>query len=199
MANNWTSRKSEDVIEYRRKEFELLLNFSNADLNLEENKHLGTEILHRLSHHQALHPENQDRKPEEKIAGEIINNLQRHIRSRLKDIHTKATLLWWDNLWSGATTKFIIDPREGHFREEFQLQKVKVGNEQNAYKKILDLWLIEINRDLKWVPQRFGQCPRCNSFFYMPTEKKRTYCSTNCASAVRLQKFRKKKENKEEA
>ena len=123
MANNWTSRKSEDVIEYRRKEFELLLNFANTDMNLEESEDLGTEILHRLSHHQALHPENQDREPDEKMAGEIINNLQRHLRSRFKDIYTKATLVWWDQLWSGATTKFIIDPREGHFRESFNYKR----------------------------------------------------------------------------
>lgn len=199
MGNYFTSKKYEKEVECRRAELELLLKFSNADIKLEKNKDLQTDILHRLSHHQALHPDNQYRQPEEKVVGKIINNLQRHLRSRFKDIYTKATtLIWWDDLWpSSASTRFIIDPVQGHFREEFRLQKVKVGNEQNAYKKILDLWLIEINRLLHLIPRRFGQCPRCESFFYTPTEKKKTYCSTNCASAVRIQKFREGRKNKE--
>jgi ribosomal protein S27AE len=73
---------------------------------------------------------------------------------------------------------------------DFQLRKFKSGNEINALKKIMDLWLVEIIRDLDFSPRRFGQCPRCGGFFYSPTAKERVYCSTRCGGAARQEKFR---------
>ena len=48
----------------------------------------------------------------------------------------------------------------------------------------------EIIRDLDFSPRRFGQCPRCDGFFYSPTAKERIYCSTRCGGAARQEKFR---------
>ncbi len=192
-------RLKKEVIIERLGELDLLLNFANVDLRQEKSQTLQKCLLGHLSQHQALHPDNRNWRAEEKEVGEIISAMQKHLRSRLEAIFKNATeMLWWDELWSiSVSVKFIIDPRTNRFREVCQLQKVKVGNEPNAYKKILDLCLMEIIRDLDSNPRRFGRCPHCSSYFHNPTDKKRIYCSTRCSNAVRQQKFLDKRRNKD--
>ena len=97
-------------------------------------------------------------------------------------------------LWKmGGSIEFTVDAKTNRFYERFRFRKIKPGNELKALKRIIDLALIEIFRDLDFKPNRFIQCPRCGSFFYQPTEKKKAYCSIRCGDAVRLQKFRKKR------
>jgi len=97
-------------------------------------------------------------------------------------------------LWQiSGSVKLKLNPIENRFQEHFKLRKVKNGHEINALKKIMDLWLIEIIRDLDFTPRRFGQCLRCDVFFYTPTEKEKIYCSKRCSNAGHQDKFRKKR------
>jgi hypothetical protein len=151
-----------------------------------------------LRRHPALHPHNRGWKADGQLTN-LLSALQKHIRSRLDGIIENKQMLWEMPLWEvSGSVLLTLHPIKNRFYERFQLRKVKRGNEINALKKIMDLWLIEIIRDLDFSPQRFGQCPRCGGFFYSPTERVRTYCSTRCANAVRQQQFRDGKRGKDE-
>jgi hypothetical protein len=186
----WTTKKSKAVVEERRAELDFLIDFANADMTSEASRHIQTRILDYLHRHPALHPENRDWKTDGNPPN-IMDALQRHLHSQLGKVIENKKMLWEMPLWEVSGSVLLkLHPIKNRFYERFQLRKVKRGNETNALKKIMDLWLIEIIRDLDFSPQRFGQCPRCGGFFYNPTERVRTYCSTRCANAVRQQQFR---------
>ena len=191
MPKYWTSRKSQSVVGDRRDELDLLLDFANDDINQGKNQVLQAQILDCLRQHPALHPDNRMRKTDGKIA-RLMRVLQQHLLSRLSSIIENKIMLAEMPLWPiSGTVKFTLNPIQNRFHERFRLRKVKPGNEVKALKKICDLWLIEIIRDLDFSPRRFGQCQRCGAIFCSPTVKERTYCSTRCSNAARQQKFRK--------
>lgn len=194
----WTSKKSKAVVEKRRAELDLLVDFANADTTTATSHHIETRVLDHLYRHPALHPANRDLKVDGQPA-HIIGALQRRIRSRLGNIIENKQMLAEMPLWviSGSVS-FKLNPIENRFHERFQLRKVKRGNEINALKKIMDLWLVEIIRDLDFSPRRFGQCPRCGGYFYSPTAKERIYCSTRCGGAARQEKFREERRAEED-
>jgi hypothetical protein len=195
LSNNYEKALKAMVVEERRVELALLFDFTNANLKEEENKILCMRLWKHLSRHQALHPDNRNLRAEDNAIIEILGEMQKHLRSRIEKIvensrkYRKEELSLWP---ISGTTNFIIDPTTNRFRQVFQLQKVKIGNEPNAYKKVLDLCLMEIIRDLDANPRRFGRC-RCSSFFFNLTDKKKIYCSLKCANSARQQKCRKER------
>ncbi len=190
MTIYWTSKKSESIVEQRRKELELLLEYANADLTRTKSHRVRSLIADHVYQHPALHRDNYTRKPDG-ATDSLIDALQQHLRSRLSSIIEHTEQLWKMPLWRvSGTIEFAVDAVSGRFKEHFQLRKVKPGNEIRAYAKIIDLWLMEIIRDLDLSPQRFGQCPRCEGFFYSPTIKQKIYCSTRCADTARQAKYR---------
>lgn len=198
MVRYWTSKKSRTVVEDRRAELNRLIDFANTDTTKAENQFLQTRIMDHLCQHKALHPDNRDWRPDDNLFN-IMDALQRHLCSRLGDIVKNVKMLWEMPLWQiSGSVQFTFDPFEKRFYERFQLRKVKRGNEIKALKKIIDLWLIEIIRDLDSSPRRFGQCARCGRFYYNPTEKVRTYCSTRCGGAARQETFRKGRREKDQ-
>ena len=197
MINYLTSKKLKSMPEGRRAELDLLFDFVNADMTPSENQFLQTCILDHLLQHPALHPDNRSWRPDGNLFN-IMDALQRHLRSRLGAIIDNKLMLGEMALWQiGGSVKFTLHPIENQFYEQFQIRKVKRGSEINALKKILNLWLIEIIRDLDFSPRRFGKCPRCGSFFYSSTLKERIYCSTRCGGAARQEKFRKERREKD--
>jgi hypothetical protein len=186
----WTSKKSKAVVGERRAELDLLIAFANADFTTAAGHHLQNRVLDHLRRHPALHPANRDWK----VDGEqtnLLGSLQQRLRSRIASIVENKQMLGEMRLWQiSGSVSFRLNPIENRFHERFQLRKVKRGNEINELKKIMDLWLVEIIRDLDFSPRRFGQCPRCDGFFYSPTAKERVYCSTRCGGAARQEKFR---------
>lgn len=190
MTKYWTSKKSKAVVEDRRVELNLLIDFASADTTKAANQHLETRVLDHFHRHPALHPDNRDWRPDGQLTN-IIGALQRHLRSRFGVIIENKQMLWEMPLWEiSGSVSFALNPIKNRFHEHFQLRKVKRGNEINALKKIIDTWLVEIIRDLDFSPRRFGQCLRCGGFFYSPTAKERIYCSTRCGGATRQKKFR---------
>ncbi|WP_155301812.1 hypothetical protein [Desulfosarcina widdelii] len=200
MVRYWKSKKLEVVVEKRRAELDLLIDFANVDIAMEASRHLQTRVLEQLRWHPALNPVSRDLKVDDQSALIIIGALQEHLRLRLDVIIENKQMLWEMPLWqiSGSLT-FTLDPLDRRFQERFQLRKVKRGNEINALKKVMDLWLVEIIRDLDFSPRRFGQCPRCDGFFYSPTAKERVYCSTRCGGATRQEKFREERRRQDDS
>lgn len=198
MRTHWTSNKKKFVINERRKQLDLILQFGNADLRANENDPLKRQfhdfMRSVVTGHQESCPDLLNYENDELIYG-----LQRHLCARLEKIIHNTKLLWEMPLWKIAgSVEFTMDAKQGLFYQRFHLRKIKPGNELKALKRIIDLALIEIIRDLDSKPKRFRRCPRCNRYFYQPTERKKTYCSIKCGDAVRLQKNRKKRREKEQ-
>jgi hypothetical protein len=200
LSNNYEKALKAMVIQERREELSLLFDFANADLEKEKNKILCMRLWKHLSRHQALHPDNRNLRAEDNAIIKILGEMQKHLHSRFENIVKNSTTFGEDlSLWAiSGTTNFTVDRITDRFREVFQLQKVKIGNEPNAYKKVLDLCLMEIIRDLDANPRRFGQCPHCSSFFCNLTDKKKIYCSLKCANTARQQKCRKERRGEDE-
>ena len=197
MVRYWTSKKQKSVISERRGQLDLLFVFANTDLKKKKNDQLLRQIYDLLNSVMAEHTEScPDLLSDENY--EWISGLQKHLCARLKKVIHNTKLLWEMPLWKiGGSIEFTIDAKTKRFYERFRLRKIKPGNELKALKRTIDLALIEIIRDLDFKPNRFRQCPRCGSFFYQPTEKKKAYCSIRCGDAVRLQKFRRERRKKE--
>jgi hypothetical protein len=125
---------------------------------------------------------------------ELIQEVQKHLRARLKKIIHGAKLLVEMPLWTiSGSLEFSVETKINRFHERFRFRKIKAGNELKELKRMVDLAFIEITRDLDFKPNRFRECPRCGNYFYQPTEKKSIYCSIRCGNAVRLQHFRKER------
>jgi len=193
MRTHWTSKKHRSVVSERREQLDLLFQFANAKSKENENDQLVRQIHDFLKSvvtgHQESCPDLLGAENDE-----WANGLQKHLCARFNKIIHNTKLLWEMPLWKiGGSIEFTIDAKTKRFYERFRLRKIKPGNELKALKRIVDLALIEIIRDLDFKPNRFRQCPRCGSFFYQPTEKDKIYCSIRCGDAVRLQKFRKER------
>ena len=193
MVRYWTSKKQKSVVSERRKHLDLLFQFANTDLKEKKHDRSKRQIYDLLNSSMGEH---QERCPDLLSAenDELMIRLQKHLCARLKKIIHNTKLFWETPLWKiGGSVEFTVDAKSNRFYERFCLRKIKPGNELKALKRIIDLALVEIIRDLDFKPNRFRQCPRCDSFFYQPTEKKKIYCSIRCSDAVRLKQFRNKK------
>jgi hypothetical protein len=193
MRTHWTSKKQKAVISERREHLDLLFDFANADLTVAKSDHLKSQMYGFLESMMAGRPAIYSLALSAE-KNELIQKLQKHLRARLKKIIHNTKLLWEMPLWKiGGSIEFTVDAKTKRFNERFRLRKIKPGNELKALKRMVDLALIEIIRDLDFKPNRFHQCPRCGNFYYQPTEKKSIYCSIRCGNAVRLQEFRKER------
>ncbi len=193
MKKNWTSKKQKSITHERRDHLDMLVEFINADLTNGSSNPLMRRFADFLNlmmvQHRKTHPFTMSAEKTE-----IMKRLQKHLRARFNKIIHNTTLLVEVPLWTvRGSLEFTVENIAGRFHERVRFQKVKEGEELKAMKQLIDLALIEIIRDLDFNPRRFHQCPKCKSYFYQPTEKKRIYCSTRCGDAVRLQKFRKEK------
>jgi hypothetical protein len=193
MPNYWTSKKQKSVIDERRDQLDLLFEFANAKLEQGVGDHLKRQIYDFLNLMMMGHPEGcPDLLSTESDA--LIKGLQKHLCTRLKKIIHSTKLLVEMPLWKvSGSLEFTVEAKINRFNERFHFRNINPDNELKVLKKIVDLALIEIIRNLDFKPTRFHQCPRCLAFFYQPTEKGKTYCSIRCGDAVRLQQFRKKK------
>ena len=193
MRTHWTSKKQKAVISERREHLDLLFEFANTDLTVTKSDHLKGQMYGFLESMMAGRPAIYSLTLSAE-QNELIQKLQKHLRARLKKIVDNAKGLAEMPLWTvSGSLEFTVNPISNRFHERFRFRKIKAGNEIKEFKRIIDLALIEITRDLDFKPNRFRQCPRCGNFFYQPTEKKSIYCSIRCGNAVRLQQFRKKK------
>jgi hypothetical protein len=177
------------MMDVRPKELDLLIGFANADITNSGTDPIKKKFTECLLQHPASHPDN--RMEIARQLPNIMDDLQRHLRSRIDSIiENKMMLVEMPLWWVSGSVQFTLHPLENRFYERFQLRKVKHGNEIKVLQKTLDLWLIELMRDLGFKPKRICRCPRCDLYFHSPTEKERIYCSKRCGNAARQKKFR---------
>jgi hypothetical protein len=193
VRTHWTSKKQESVISERREQLNLFFEFANADLNAAKSDHLKSQIYgfleSMIAGRPAIHSVALNFKQ-----SRMMQELQKHLRARLKKILLNTELLVEMPLWTiSGSLEFKVKASINRFQERFHFRKIKPGNELKELKRMVDLAFIEIIRDLDFKPNRFRQCPRCETFFYQPTEKESIYCSIRCGNAVRLQRFRKER------
>ena len=193
MHIHWTSKKQESVISERREQLNLFFEFANTDLNVAGSGHLKSQMYGFLESMMAGRPAIHSVALSTKQS-DMMQKLQKHLCSRLKKIIHNAKLLVEMPLWTiSGSLEFKVEASINRFHERFRFRRIKAGNELKALKRMVDLVIIEIIRDLDFSPTRFHQCPRCEKFFYQPTEKESIYCSIKCGNAVRLQQFRRKR------
>jgi hypothetical protein len=193
MIEYWTSKKKNSVISERREQLDQLFQFANTDLKDDESDQLLRQFYDVM---RSIATEHQENFPdllntENDI---LLYGLQKHLCARLKKIIHNTDLLWEMPLWRiGGAIELTMDAKEKRFYERVCLRKMKPENKLKALKRIVDLALMEIVRDLDLKPNWFCQCPRCESFFYQPTKRKKVYCSIRCGDAVRLKKIRRER------
>ena len=197
MSRYWTSKKQRPVVDERRDQLDLLVEFANADLTQKEGDRLKSRIHDLLSAVMVVYSQS---PPNLISAGKVdlAHELQKHLRARLKKIIYNTKFLVEMPLWKmSGSIEFTVEAKINRFHERLHLRRLKPGNELKELKRMVDLAFIEITRDLDFKPNRFRQCPRCGNFYYQPTEKKSIYCSIRCGNAVRLQQFRKERRGKD--
>jgi len=174
----------------------MLLSFTNADLAKPDHQQPYSDLMARLWHHPALHEDNRAREADGDV-GYILGVLQRHLRNRLRKMVKNSMMLWSMPLWRvSGSVSLELDRAGKRFQEQFQLRKVKPGNEVKALKKIIDLWLLEIIRELDFSPKQIGRCHLCRGFFFQPTIKEKRFCSERCSNTARQQRYRKERRKK---
>lgn len=180
----------EKIKRERRAELDLLLGFANTDLTKEEHRRPYSTLMDRLLQHPALHEDNRRRDTSDDFV-HIMDALQRHLRNRFRKVVKNNKMLGSMPMWRVSGSACLeLDPIGSRFQEQFQLRKVKPGNEVKALKKIIDLWLMEIIRELDFNPRQIGRCLLCGGFFFRPTIKEKRYCSERCINTARQQKYR---------
>jgi len=189
----WTSKKLKSLVRERRKQLDLLFEYVNADLAEKSTDHIKRRIQDFLNTILVGSPEQCPRLGD--AEGDLLASaLQKHLCDRFDAIIHNTKLLVEMPLWSvRGSLEFTVENISGRFNERFFFYNIKGGNEISMLKRLIDLALIEIIRDLDFNPRRFHQCPRCGIYYYQPTERDKNCCSTRCSDAIRLQKFRKKR------
>jgi len=139
---------------------------------------------------------------------DLVPELQGHLRERIGRIMAKR--FWSDWLFSievRGTLEIGVYPRGGpgpdqeaddRFVESFTAHVSPEKNLQENAKTLLDLWLVDLIRELGLQPSRFSTCAKCGKFFYQPTSRAKIFCSKQCAGAVRQARYEKRKHGKKE-
>ena len=194
MPNYWTSEKNKAVIDQRRKQLDHMLEFANADLSQPESTPLQDRILDLLSDATTPGP-GRKRILDVWEHLDVLPDLQKHLRSHFTMITSNSKMMYeMPFLVFSGSLELTLDRDGRRFYQRFRLLEVTEGDEAKILKQALNLALLQIIRDLDLRPKRFRKCLRCESFFYQPTTRKKDYCSTRCNDAVRLQRFRKKRQ-----
>ena len=197
MRRFWTTNTQRGLIGERREQLELLFAFANADLSSDDNWRIMSRFIDFLELATRTFMQ-------ERLRVRIPNSLkpmlelQEHLRARFNEIIVDSMHYVEMPLWTvSGSLAFTLDRGGSRFHQKLALNENPNKNDLHTVKILIDWALIKIAVDLDLEPRRFHQCPRCRAFFYQPTKKEKVFCSTRCGDAVRLQKFRKRKEGTE--
>jgi len=199
----------------RWKDLEGMLDFFNADIGpMKEREFLG--LLHEYAHF--MYPKEAGSKsqflefsekheqitrglgprtsPEAlKKRKKFFTEIQSHIRSRIRAIMDVVELQEIRSLWEmRGYRELMVYSFTDCFQDLVRADKrPKKRLSLESEKREFDIWFADIARDLDLKPSRFKKCTRCSNFFYQPTARKRKYCSTKCAAAVRQARYLERK------
>jgi hypothetical protein len=199
-SQKWTSRRNPDIERELRVHLAGVMKFANLGVS-----QLGSS---RLEEHLESHPDSiRDfvgflRASDSTWWEKWISNfnikdaavMHTHLCKRIDDIIVKTGLLPSVTVWrlSGAM-ELTTEPLKDRFGHYFSIRWTKSSSIHSRLKKVIDLRISELIRDLDLKPTRFRRCERCRSYFYQPTAKDRNFCSLRCAGTVRQARFLKKR------
>ena len=125
----------------------------------------------------------------------LFIEIQNHIRSRIQVVMGTVELREMRSLWKiRGYRELIVYPHTDSFQDLVRADKrPKKRLSLESEKREFDIWFADIVSDLDLKPSRFKKCTRCSNFFYQPTARKRKYCSTKCAAAVRQARYLERK------
>lgn len=199
-SQKWTSRRNPDLERELRVHLGNVIEFANLGLSLQDSSRLEDYLQ---NHQNSLRDfvgflrASDSTRWEEWITGadkKDVVLMHAQLCKRIDDIIAKAGLLPRGPLWSSSgNMELVAEPLKDRFGHYFSIRCAKSGSIQSRLKKVIDLRLSELIRDLDLKPTRFRRCARCRSYFYQPTAKDRNFCSLRCAGTVRQARFLKKR------
>ena len=207
----WKSQKDPRFIEHRRHDLNLLFALANADVDSMEDILIRTFLKNyakfiraenrqypnrQLGQANRLLKENPSLKTKTK-AKDISRWVQSYLVLRLDAIIRASVLLWDTPLWTVSGCLNVgVDPINDRFLAELSFDENNPKGLFEVEKDLIDLRLSELIHDLDLRPSRLRRCQRCKKLFYQPTAKDKRYCSDTCASAVRQERYKKKRKTK---
>ena len=87
--------------------------------------------------------------------------------------------------------RILFDPTDNTLKASFVAsEKLKETKklDLDIEKDLADIALADLLIDHKLFPDRFKKCPACGNYFYQPTAREKTYCSTRCGNTMRQRK-----------
>jgi hypothetical protein len=194
----------------RIKNFEDLLQFSNAEIGSMTEKELAG-FIYNLALDQGPKPDGSNfldfGETHKRLAGDMLSNpapeiikerkeflgqLQAHLRSRLDDIMKAAALGRRKDLFESVGVRSLVaDLQADRFFEEF-VEKESQGDPLEIEKAAIDNRLVELIRDLDLRPGHFKKCRRCQRYFYQFTSREKNFCSLRCAGTARQAEYMKR-------
>jgi hypothetical protein len=193
----------------RRKNFEDLLQFSNAEIGSMTEKELAG-FIYNLALDQGPKPDGSNfldfGETHKRLAGDMLSNpapemikerkeflgqLQAHLRSRFDAIMNAAALGRRKELFESVGARSLVaDLEADRFFEEF-VEKESQGDPLEIEKAAIDNRLVERIRDLDLRPGHFKKCRWCQRYFYQFTAREKNFCSLRCAGTARQAKYMK--------
>jgi len=207
----WRSIKDPRVVRIRRKQLDLLFILANADLKAEnDTKELQTFKEDYAGFVLLREPDSLKTKPKQvknvysgnlakknlalQLSGQdhgFFIAVQSHLVLRIHEIMDASIQLWEMDLWQmGGFLRIGVDPINSVFTEEFIPHSLRRGNPLQRHKRLIDLTIALVIRDLDLKPHRFRACQKCNKPFYQPTAREKNYCSVRCAGTARQARYR---------
>jgi hypothetical protein len=203
-------KSKETFVKDRRKNFEGLLQFSNAEIESMTERELAG-FIYNFALDQGPKPdrpnfldfmETQRRLAEEllwnptseiiKERKEFLAQLQAHLRSRFDDIINASALGRRKELFESVGVRsLVVDLEADRFLEEFVERELE-GDSLEIEKAAIDNRLVELIRDLDLRPGHFKKCRRCQKYFYQFTAREKSFCSLRCAGTARQEEYMKR-------
>jgi hypothetical protein len=203
-------KSGESYLKDRRKNFEDLLQFSNAEIESMIKRELAG-FIYNLSLDQGPKPDGSNfldfMETQKRLAGELLCNpapeiikerkeflgqLQAHLRSRLDAIMKAAALGRRKKLFESVGVRsLVVDLEPDRFLEEF-VERESEGDSLEIEKAAIDNRLVELIRDLDLKPGHFKKCRRCQKYFYQFTARGKSFCSLRCAGTARQTEYMKR-------
>jgi hypothetical protein len=203
-------KSRESFIRDRRKNFESLLQFSNAEFEGMTERELAG-FIYDLALDQGPKPGRPNfldfMETQKRLAGELLWNpspetikerkeflgqLQAHLRSRFDAIMNAAALGRRKELFESVGARSLVaDLEADRFFEEF-VEKESQGDPLEIEKAAIDNRLVEGIRDLDLRPGHFKKCRRCQRYFYQFTAREKNFCSLRCAGTARQAEYMKR-------
>jgi len=213
----WRSIKDPRVVRIRRKQLDLLFMLANTGLKTEKDTKELQTFKEDYAGFVLLGESDSVKTKREQVkkvsSGNVAKKdlalqlsgqdygffmaVQSHLVLRIHEIMDASIQVWEMDLWQmGGFLRIGVDPINSVFTEEFIPHSLRRGSPLQRHKRLIDLTVALVIRDLDLKPHRFRECQKCNKLFYQPTAREKNYCSLRCAGTARQARYRAQNQKK---